>query len=810
MMSHTTSGTRKDKRKKRYHVRTVAFYSLSTEYPYLPAINSYVENLLEQALNEALPAASRALTCPDLASSLSSTEAHNSVSSLDPYLQRQSSMDHLEVNFRDWYAQYRRRSSNLSDLSSRRSSCDMASRRSSACSAKGYSSEFSSEFEEYFDNFQLQEPRYKYHTIKEESGSTAVMEFAMSLAASLLQQGTKEAAVLCPSPHSFQDCPPSDNEFERPTPVRVLAVPADEDIVEPTRVDVDSVQLYVSDLIESIWPFGNDSIANEVVQELQVQIIDGCKRKKTDKEIENIVVNYSNIGDDMDNCEEEEADTADSDTDSRDTQYSIVEVDDEILLAVADRIVTVAFQEALLECKYSLNMTKHPICHSFSESSQSDHSMDAKDQVDSSVLDISSQSGTGFSSDSKHLEPAMRIAEKVVSGIFSKKESPQTSLRSGNTVCNEAMGVRNGGHSYQGDCDTDLKVVIDTVPSSHSNLNSNSLPQRQLDMYDRIADRLLHGSFTSGIRNSSASQCNVNNPPNSSASSTLTCDYKHYSSQHSSSPDTSVSHTDKVFSMPLVKVSSSDEPSGAAVSPQSSPREVCLKTKHSNDRSEKGSSAKAYSQQICKTKTGSDSLKTKNKNVSTTVPVKSVESGSPQKVSVPKSPGKNVNSSKLFGASSSAINKLSSSSPDTSSSDSSLLLGAVAVSHASGSHRESDPSRLTSQSKMKPKPSYPFVIGNKKNYDQFANSLTRDLLTNAFLQVQEHHEFASYPRRSSEPMQISNGAALQRLEHSAQTMNGQRSQKSKTDEDISSFDWEWSQQFTPRTSSGFRDPVLSR
>jgi len=68
----------------------------------------------------------------------------------------------------------------------------------------------------------------------------------------------------------------------------------------------------------------------------------------------------------------------------------------------------------------------------------------------------------------------------------------------------------------------------------------------------------------------------------------------------------------------------------------------------------------------------------------------------------------------------------------------------------------------------------------------------------------------SYPRRSSEPMQISNGAALQRLEHTAHRHNGRRSQKSKTDEDISNFDWEWNQQFSHRGSSGFRDPVLSR
>lgn len=41
----------------------------------------------------------------------------------------------------------------------------------------------------------------------------------------------------------------------------------------------------------------------------------------------------------------------------------------------------------------------------------------------------------------------------------------------------------------------------------------------------------------------------------------------------------------------------------------------------------------------------------------------------------------------------------------------------------------------TAGSRYKSKPCHPFITGNKKNYDQFANSLSRDLLTNAFLQV---------------------------------------------------------------------------
>lgn len=759
----------------------------------LSVLDLYVEDMLEEAFRTALPLASRALVNQDLASSLSSAEAQNSISSLEQYLPRQSSMDHLEVNFRDWYQQFRRRSSNLSDLSSRRSS-DIASRRSSACSAKGYSSEFSSEFEEYYDNFQMQEQRYRYHTIKEEVGSTAVIEFAASLAASLLQQGTHEAAVQNTSPQTFDNFPPEDDHIEKPTPVRVLTMSSANEITMYKLV-----ANYVCNLIESVWPFGQ---GGNICEEVKCKIIEGYKNKKLgsgdpdvvavqesmDENVNDENVNEKDTNDDVNVANVNDSLMSDSGSSSGGTVYSIVEVDDEILLAVADRIVTVAFQEALLECKYSLSMTKNHACHSFSESSQSDHSMDAKDQADSSVLEATGQSHSAVSTDNKNLDPAHRIAEKMVSGIFSKRELPSTSVRS--KVTSESAGSSVKDNLRDDDCDT-----TNSFSSPHSGLNSDRMSQKQLDMYDRIAERLLHGGLASGL---DVSQCNVGGQPQtlSSNTNTLNCDHNQYSSQCLS---------DALIVKDKGSSSSSSVgkllPSTRAKEEESRHRGSHEAAKSRNISATDKSSGAGLAKPVVKVKIDTDD----NCNSSASSAGHSVLSGQLSKASSSKTSGG------LTGHTSSGAScKKPKTSPDTSSSDSSGLLGAMGEAVPPTSGHDSDTPRPPSQSKIKPKPSHPFITGNRKNYDQFANSLSRDLLTNAFLQVQEHQEFVSYPRRSSEPMQISNGAALQRLEQSAHGANCQRSQKSKTDEDIATFDWEWSQQLTSRTSSGFRDPVLSR
>ena len=75
----------------------------------------------------------------------------------------------------------RRRSSNLSDVGSRRSS-DLASRRSS--SSTRYSSDLSSDFEELYESFQRQEARHRPAAIKEEmptAGPSGLQDFVSSM-----------------------------------------------------------------------------------------------------------------------------------------------------------------------------------------------------------------------------------------------------------------------------------------------------------------------------------------------------------------------------------------------------------------------------------------------------------------------------------------------------------------------------------------------------------------------------------------------------------------------------------------------------
>lgn len=82
----------------------------------------------------------------------------------------------------------RRRSSNLSDVVSRRSSSD-SSRRSSS---KRSSSEFSSEFEEYYESFQRQERKLKPIAIEEEAPAGSLHDFAEDLVMDALKEGSSE------------------------------------------------------------------------------------------------------------------------------------------------------------------------------------------------------------------------------------------------------------------------------------------------------------------------------------------------------------------------------------------------------------------------------------------------------------------------------------------------------------------------------------------------------------------------------------------------------------------------------------------
>ncbi|XP_033761051.1 LOW QUALITY PROTEIN: uncharacterized protein LOC117342872 [Pecten maximus] len=101
----------------------------------------------------------------------------------------------------------------------------------------------------------------------------------------------------------------------------------------------------------------------------------------------------------------------------------------------------------------------------------------------------------------------------------------------------------------------------------------------------------------------------------------------------------------------------------------------------------------------------------------------------------------------------------------------------------------------------------------------FASSLSRDLLTNAFVEVQRNMNGGNVFRRSSEPLKISNHAAKCLFENSTNGTNGKgEKHMSLTDEDVGRFAQELSrwgslEEFRAqlrRGSCGFRDPTLSR
>ena len=94
-----------------------------------------------------------------------------------------------------WSREDRRRSSNLSDLGS--SHCSTGSTRSTA------TTEFSSEFEEYYESFQKHERKLQHTSIKEEVNQPIVQEYAHSLVLDVFQEGIKLASQINPGLQTF-------------------------------------------------------------------------------------------------------------------------------------------------------------------------------------------------------------------------------------------------------------------------------------------------------------------------------------------------------------------------------------------------------------------------------------------------------------------------------------------------------------------------------------------------------------------------------------------------------------------------------
>ncbi|KAK3092578.1 hypothetical protein FSP39_004576 [Pinctada imbricata] len=158
-------------------------------------------------------------------------------------------MDHLDVDLRDWVTRFRRRSSNLSDVGSRRSSCSTR-----------YSSDFSSEFEEYYENFQKREQQVRHNTITEEVCHPVIADYAINLVAKLLAEGTAAAANKVKNVEKFGSSIPQ-GATTKPKP-RKLSDDAEKDPCEdtskaPLTIDRVTAEKFADSLLSKLFVFPN-------------------------------------------------------------------------------------------------------------------------------------------------------------------------------------------------------------------------------------------------------------------------------------------------------------------------------------------------------------------------------------------------------------------------------------------------------------------------------------------------------------------------------------------------------------------------
>ncbi|XP_014782076.1 uncharacterized protein LOC106877645 isoform X2 [Octopus bimaculoides] len=150
-----------------------------------------------------------------------------------------ASMDYLDVDYHDWISNFRRRSSNLSDLTSRRSSCSTR-----------YSSDISSDFEELYESFMKRELTTRPGTIHEEIGTYNVQDFAANFIENLLQES---AAIVYNTTgmQNFQNIHLPSN-LHKPVPIKFGPEPNIDRNANVSFISEDTVQGYVDHLFEDI------------------------------------------------------------------------------------------------------------------------------------------------------------------------------------------------------------------------------------------------------------------------------------------------------------------------------------------------------------------------------------------------------------------------------------------------------------------------------------------------------------------------------------------------------------------------------
>ncbi|KAL3847294.1 hypothetical protein ACJMK2_018213 [Sinanodonta woodiana] len=663
--------------------------------------------------------------------------------------------EHLEVNFREWLSR-RRRSSNLSDLSSRRSSYDVASRRSS-CSTR-YSSEFSSEFEEMYENFQMYDQKYKYHTIKEELGGSVVNEFASNLALQLLDEVTAEIGESDFCVLDFHNVQPAVGT-SRPLPLKQY----DSAVKETSNcVPLSIAEKYVDDLFNGIWPFpvGKDQkLSTQCQQEIRHILSQYCnKNKKLSPPVPGFPETVSYLSEDKQNHV-----SAFSITNENHTEGSKMPSEESLLLDAANNFVYQVIQEAMNEYEQMCRKKDLPRLTDLQYLSSVSSTIDCAPQQmnvempsmhssffrDETEIDFSDSKDESLHSINKTESAAyLTIAEKLVTDAFSSV--------AGCTCKRYENDSENRSENYSSHvCDVSLKTSDHSETKTEHHFDQN-------EIYSKVADSVLQNCL------SDVSDMNKENDSNS----INVCSVQHRSSFHQdqlsvelSSSDTGTSSDQSQSSQ---KGSSSDPSYSSGRIAIRSPRRNCPGSKlskssiehsGSSSRSDKSVSPQIYSDMSKETSSPvPSSLKVKQSNSEVSSNVKN------------------------------AVQKKIQFDVDV---------------------------------KDEPKTKDSWATGGHKYLDQYFNVLSRDLVTNAFLEVQGESVHASnYPRRSSEPIHLSNGAVQRRLAEHACDMSGSQISlvQCRTDEDLGRFAAELARYRSSadngkehrRRSTGFRDPVLSR
>lgn len=366
-------------------------------------------------------------------------------------IQHHTGAELLGVCLDDFLSDGRRRSSNLSDLASRRSS-----------SSTKYSSEFSSEFEEYYESFQKQEQRHG--TIKEEVGSSSLVEFANLLAEKLLQEGS------CAAAHTFQGVPtfnsiPLPTVANKPIPVRTDKGDRQKDFQSVIPEECASGQGSFSPLSQEAVDRVSSDIVEDLVQIASKEVDQFCQKSENN----NIVDSLRGENQPLQSSQQPPCSVEHDRTDHGD-----LPPEETTLVTYANSLAKIILNLALRD----LAQRQHDcdVCRERASSVEFDQFVaKAADSVSEDAINKTEQLDKIFHEDAKNAKLGLVLAEKIVHDIMTDLRNDSQSR----AKLLEALKT----------CDNVSDKALD---SSHQ---SRQTGVAELENYNSLADHLLTSCF---------------------------------------------------------------------------------------------------------------------------------------------------------------------------------------------------------------------------------------------------------------------------------------------------------------------------